>query len=175
MDKTTFYSILNIDDATEFQYYENLASLLEEESFIELNLIKDLVKDIDKELLGDASESYFEEFLKALPDDETNLYITVESIERAFASMIEEDNPYLADEIHRFRKWYVLDTLVTDKVDGKELSVLNARYNVQAAKLLGETVNYDFHRAYDYEVSGYDIKITEIDDSDEELDKIGSN
>lgn len=175
MDKTIFYSILNIDDVSEFQYYENLASLLEEESYIELNLIKDLFKDVDKELLADSCENYFEEFLKAIPDEETNLYITVESIKRAFASIIEDDNPYLADEIHRFRKWYVLDTLVTDKSDGKELSLLNARYNVQAAKLLGEIVNYDFHRAYDYEVSGYDVKITEIDDSDEDLDKIGKN
>ena len=35
MDKVRFYRILDIDSADEFQYYENLSALLEEEEYIE--------------------------------------------------------------------------------------------------------------------------------------------
>ena len=47
MDKVRFYRVLDIESPEEFQYYENLASLLEEDEFIEENLIKDLLKDWD--------------------------------------------------------------------------------------------------------------------------------
>ena len=35
MDKVRFYRILDIDSADEFQYYENLSALLEEDEYIE--------------------------------------------------------------------------------------------------------------------------------------------
>ena len=57
MDKVRFYKVLDIDTADEFQYYENLAALLEEDEFIEENLIKDLVRTVDREILAEHFES----------------------------------------------------------------------------------------------------------------------
>ena len=37
MDKTIFYTILDIDNPAEFQFYENMAALLEEDEYIETN------------------------------------------------------------------------------------------------------------------------------------------
>lgn len=169
MDKTTFYNILNIDSPDEFRYYENLAALLEEDNYIETNLVKDLLKDVDMELVAESTETYFEEFLKAIPDEETSLYITVEAIQRAFVDMMTEemnadDISLLADEIVRFRKWYVQDTLAYDKVKKEEVSVRDARYDIQAAKLLGEKTDIDWRNAYDYEVNGAGVRISEIID-----------
>lgn len=167
MDKTTFFNILDIDSAEDFQYYENLASLFEADDFIESNLLKDLFKDIDFNILSDCIDNYFEEFLKAIPDEETNLYITLESIKRSFIGMMVE-NPtsdeiaILADEILRFRKWYVLDNLVINKLNGTEVSVRDARYDIQACKLLGDSYDYDFRLAYDYQIEGYDVKLSDI-------------
>lgn len=175
MDKTTFYNKLNIDNASEFEYFENLAALLEEDDYIESNLIKDLLKDVDMGFLADTTNNYFEEFLKAIPDEETSLYITVESIMRALcgmmtADMTSDEISNLADEIVRFRKWYVQDTLVFDKLKGIEVSVRDARYDIQAAKLLGEKTDYDFRTSYDYEVEGYDVRISDIIDTETEDD-----
>lgn len=169
MDKTTFYNILNIDSPDEFQYFENLASLLEEDNYIEANLVKDLLKDVDMELVAESTENYFEEFLKAIPDNETSLYITVEAIQRAFVDMMTEemnadDISLLADEIVRFRKWYVQDTLAYDNIKKEEVSVRDARYDIQAAKLLGEKTDIDWRNAYDYEVNGAGVRISEIID-----------
>ena len=73
MDKVRFYNVLDIDSADEFQYYENLAALLEEDEYIEENLIKDLLKSIDMELLAEQIGSYFDGFLDHLPENETDL------------------------------------------------------------------------------------------------------
>jgi hypothetical protein len=167
MDKVRFYRVLDIDTAEEFRYYENLAALLEEEDFIEENLIKDLLREVDKDVLSEHMESYFEEFLKHLPDNETELYITVESIKRAFDGMIfegmsDDDINTLASEISRFRKWYVHDLNAFNRLNGEEASMRDARFDIAAAKLLGENADYDFRTALDYELDGFDVRVSDI-------------
>lgn len=167
MDKTTFFNILDIDYAEEFQYYENLAALLEADDYIENNLLRDLFKDVDFNILADCLDNYFEEFLKSVPDEDTELYITIDSIKRSFIGMMT-DSPtsdeiaVLSDEIVRFRKWYVLDSLVIDRKNGNEISVRDARYDIQACRLLGESYDYDFRPACDYHIEGYDVKLSDI-------------
>jgi hypothetical protein len=167
MDKVRLYHVLDIDTAEEFRYYENLAALLEEEDFIEENLIKDLLREVDKDVLAEHMESYFEEFLRHLPDNETELYITVESIKRAFDGMIfegmsDDDINTLASEISRFRKWYVHDLNAFNRLNGEEASMRDARFDIAAAKLLGENADYDFRTALDYELDGFDVRVSDI-------------
>ena len=166
MDKTVLYRKLDIDTIDEFRYYENLASLLEEDDFIEENLIRDLIREVDKEVLAEHMDSFYEQFLGNLPDDETELYLTVDSIGRAMTGLIssdmtDDDISALAEEISRFRKWYVHDLNVFDRLTGSELSVRDARYSILAAGFLGEKTDYDFRSALDYSVEGYDVRIGE--------------
>ena len=166
MDKTLLYKKLDIESIEDFKFYENLSALFEEDEFIEENLIKDLIKEVDKSVLAEHVDYYFENFLEHIPDNETELYIIVESIKRMMAGLISEDMTAedintLAEEIARFRKWYVHDLNVFDKASGTELSLRDARFNVLAAKLLGESFDYDFRTALDYSVDGYDVRITD--------------
>ena len=73
--------------------------------------------------------------------------------------MTDEDISALAEEIVRFRKWYVHDLNVFDRIRGEELSVRDARYNILAEGFLGEKYDYDFRTALDYTVEGYDVRI----------------
>ena len=164
MDKTGLYRKLDIDTIDEFRYYENMAALLEDDDYIEENLIKDLIREVDKSVFAEHMDSFYEQFLNNLPDDETELYITVDSIRRAVTGLIaedmtDEDISALAEEIVRFRKWYVHDLNVFDRIRGEELSVRDARYNILAAGFLGEKYDYDFRTALDYTVEGYDVRI----------------
>ena len=166
MDKTELFKKLDIDIIEEFKYYENLAALLEEDDYIEENLIKDLIKDVDKVTLAECMDSYFDQFLEHLPDEETELYLIVDSIGREFAGLISEemsaeDITALAEEISKFRKWYIHDLNVTDRITGSLINVRDARYNIVAARLLGEEFNYDFSDALKYSVEGYDIRVFE--------------
>ena len=167
MDKVRFYNVLDIDSADEFKYYENLAALLEEDEFIEENLIKDLLKDVDMEMLAEQMGSYFDGFLDHLPDNETDLYIMVESIGRALEGMIFEDMndsdiADLADEIVKFRKWYVHDLNAFNRLNGEESNVRDARYDLAASKLLGEDADYDFRTALDYDLGGFDVRVADM-------------
>jgi hypothetical protein len=76
--------------------------------------------------------------------------------------MTSEDINTLAEEISRFRKWYVHDLNVFNRKNGEELSLRDARYDILAAGFLGETYDYDFRTALDYNVDGYDIRISDM-------------
>ena len=95
------------------------------------------------------------------------MYITVDSVRRMFDGMIydgmtDEDISALASEISRVRKWYVHDLNVFDRLSGNELSVRDARYDIAAAKLLGEETDHDFRPALDYAPEGYDVRIADM-------------
>ena len=98
-------------------------SVYEFVEFIEENLIKDLLRSVDMEMLAEQMGSYFDAFLDHLPDNETDLYIMVESIGRAFEGLIfddmsDADISELAGEIVKFRKWYVHDLNAFNKLNG---------------------------------------------------------
>lgn len=167
MDKIRFYRVLDIDSADEFQYFENLAALLEEDEYIEKNLIKDLIRNVDREKLAEHMNSYFDGFLDHLPDNETDLYVMVESMGRVFDGLImedmsEADMDALASEISKFRKWYVHDLNAFNRLTGEEASVRDARFDIAAAKLLGEEADYDFRLALDYDIDGFDVRIADM-------------
>ena len=167
MDKIRLYRILDIDSADEFQYFENLSALLEEDEFIEENLIKDLICNVDKEKLAEHMNSYFDSFLDHIPDNETDLYVMVESMGRVFDGLIMDDMSdadidALASEISKFRKWYVHDLNTFNRFTGEEASVRDARFDIAAAKLLGEDADYDFRLALDYDIDGFDVRIADM-------------
>ena len=171
MDKTQFYKILDIDKPEEFTYFENVAALYEEENLIESNLIFDLLKDIDLDLLFESTKTYFEDFLNIIPEFESELYFIINSIKMQLLGKMEnasgeDDMRLVANEISKFRKWYSLDKLVFDKNSKEEISVRDARFNILAAKLLGEEYSYDFRLALDYDIEGYDVNLeVQFDDS----------
>ena len=119
------------------------------------------------EMLAEQMGSYFDGFLDHLPDNETDLYIMVESIGRAFEGLIFEDMndadiSDLAEEIVKFRKWYVHDLNAFNKLNGEESNVRDARYEIAAARLLGENADYDFRLALDYDLDGFNVRVADM-------------
>lgn len=176
MTKSELYRILDIDDPSEFIYYDNHAALLEEETYIEPELISDILVSVEADLLLDMSNTYFDDFLKSIPDEEADLYMLVENMKKVFIGLIgkeinEDSAIILADEIVKFRKWYTLDQLAYERNSGKEVSVRDARFDILAAKYTDEKFDYDFENALDYEIEGYDVSVAdmlldELDDID---------
>lgn len=167
MDKVELYNILDISEPSEFIYYENLASLIEEDRFIESNLIKDLFKDVDMEVVSECLGNYFEDILKNIPDKENDLYITFDQIKMVLLGLINDDMNIddvdaLTNEFAKFRKWFVLDTLVFDRTNDREISVRDAIYNIMASKFIDEITDYDFRLALNYDFEGYDVRLSDI-------------
>ena len=57
MNRDELYQILDIVAPEEFEYYENLAALLEADEVIDVQLILELVKELDMESLADMFET----------------------------------------------------------------------------------------------------------------------
>ena len=164
MDKATLYEKLDIESPEEFKYIDNINALFEEDDYIETNLIEDLLSEVDLDDLHELVSDYFEEYMKDIPDEESDLYIVVDAISRVMKGYVqnmpaEESALPLANERQKFRKWYVHDCNAFDKISGDEVSLRDARYNVLAGKFISEVHNYDYSTAYLYEFDGYDVSI----------------
>ena len=139
MNKDELYQILDIVAPEEFEYYENLAALLEADEIIDAQLILELIKKLDIESLVDMFDSYFEEWNKSIPDDLAELYVTVDTAKRSIMGhfnedMTDEDYSSLANAIYDFRRWYVTTPHVVDNDTGEEINVRDARYNLSASR-----------------------------------------
>ena len=170
MNKAEFYNILDIESPEEFTYYENMASLLEEDSYIDVELLRDLINDVDKETFAELLDSYFEEFLRVIPDEYTDMYITVETLKRTMlgalqSEMNELDCAEYAELLEKFRKWYVSDQLVFDLKSGRECCVRDARYDLIAENYTDEEYDFDFRTAYDFDTGGYDFRVSDMIES----------
>lgn len=171
MNKDELYQILDIVAPEEFEYYENLAALLEADEIIDAKLILELIKKLDIESLVDMFDSYFEEWNKSIPDDLAELYVTVDTAKRSIMGhfnedMTDEDYSSLANAIYDFRRWYVITPHVVDNDTGEEINVRDARYNLSASRYTGEICNYNFNEAYKYEGDSYSMRLSDIIESE---------
>ncbi len=164
MELTDLYCILDIEEPKEFTFYENMAALLEEDRSIDPELLEELIASVEEETFAELLESYFDEFMRRIPDQYVDLYVTVETIKRAVTGAAGP--AALAEAIDRFRRWYVIDLLVTDQTSGEELSVRDARYNIAALVFTDEICDYDFTRAYEYGADGYDVRFSRLIDAE---------
>lgn len=176
MDKTEFFALLDIDTAEEFTYYENMASLMEEERHIEENLLADLLSEVELETFAELLDGYFEEFARVIPDEYDELGFTVDTIRTAMvgaltADMERSELQSYAELIARFRRWYSEERRVLDREDGSELSVMEARYGFIEAGLTGSRADYDFSSACQFDLEGYDMRLSDIIERGETADE----
>lgn len=167
MDRFALYKLLDIEAPEEFVYYENLAALLEADEEIAPELLEDLLAKLEGEALADLTDSYFDEFEKAIPEEYGDLCLAVDTARRSLLGRIvpspdAQQVAELAEAISAFRRWYVHACLVKEVETGEYLNVRDARYNLSAARLLGEECRYDFGEALKYESDGYTVRVRDL-------------
>ena len=171
MDKEKLYELLDIDTPTDFQYFENLAALLECEEDIEEQVLYSLVEEVDKQVLSDLIYNYFEEMTDFLPGDAAETFGIMERIKFALIGRArncdEEDLLVnLADELDRFRRWYSVDSRVycTSISDGEEISVpvRDAVVLARSESLTGDRYEYDYSECQDYPLEEYIMSLGDL-------------
>ena len=60
LTKEVLYELLDIDTPADFQYFENLAALLECEDEIDDQVLAQLLEGVDKKTLAELLHNYFE-------------------------------------------------------------------------------------------------------------------
>ena len=180
MDKEELYELLDIEDGSDFTYFENLAELFETDKELPSDLIYELLSEIDLDAFREMCVTYFEQMQDAVPDDETDFYTLLENIKNVLVGMTEscsseeEGEEYdrtlseLAEETARFHDWYTEEALVScennDTGEKEVLSVRDALYQSRSSKLTEESFTFDFSNAMDYELSEYSMSFADLAD-----------
>jgi hypothetical protein len=175
MDFEELMRRLEMDGAAEFVYFEQFAELMECPDDISADAVQALVAAAEPDTLGELTESYFEDVLQFVPDDATDLFTLLQTIETTLASLgqaagDEESSRLCAEELCKFRNWYLFEGRVRreDLAEGgeSELSVMEALADCRLQNLDGGDYVYDFSEALDYPIDEYIISLTSLLEDD---------
>ncbi len=168
MEFSHLFEILDIEEIEDFKYFDNLAALLETEEDLEFEEIYQLISQVDLESLSGLIKDYFEDMMSGIPDDETELFMLVDNIQRALLGICanpEDENQlvHLTEEICKFRNWYNFDTdvICTNQKNGDKqiLRIKDALIVYRMEKLRQARCFYDFSDCLNYELDEYVISL----------------
>ena len=171
MNREQLYEYLDIDTPADFEYFENMAALLECEEDIHYEEVCALIEDVDKDNLAMLIDNYFEELSDFYPDGDDEFYMLMDKIRLSLSGMAKnsgEKNTMasLAEELCRFRKWYSLESEVVcvSVSEGAERTetLRDALVLSRLEKLNGEKFYYDLSSCKEYEIDDYMMSFADV-------------
>lgn len=171
MNREELYALVDIDDPSEFEYFENLADLLECDEDIPYDELYSLLREVDKGTLGMLIDDYFEEISDFLPEDDGELFLLMDQIRRSLKGLArgsEDENVLggLTGELDRFRTWYSgsSEVICKDLATGEEqtCSLRDAIAAARLEKIDGERYSYDFEGCHDYKLDDYVMSFADM-------------
>lgn len=153
MDFEDLLAELDIESAEDFKYFEQFSALMETEfENLEYDDFAEIMMMADSEALSEMTNSFFEDLIHGVPDDNTELYSVIQSIKDTLITLAEHTHHrgrgFYSDELFRFREWLLAPESVkcTTEADGTAvmLSPLHALMLFREEKLSGTKYNYDF-------------------------------
>lgn len=163
---------LQLEEAEEFMYFENLADLLEADFKIEPEAMYQLLSRVDMENLSQLLNDYFDDILTFVPDHAVELYTLLDTVKLALmgmASHIEEERDlvYLSDEMHRFHSWFTMEEAVrameqSDTGSWQDVSVRDALILSRLENLGGEKYDFSFEDVPEFTIDQYTVSFADL-------------
>jgi len=175
MDIEELLSLLDLDSPEELVYFEQFAELMEEPQDIPQETLSALVQGMDPDVLSELLGGYFDDILKFVPEGEDDLYTLLSNIGTTLGTLAgsgEEDAAFLfAEELYKFRSWYLFDHNVscTNLADGseREVALIEALTDSRAQSFGdGAEFSFDFSGALDYPLEEYIVSFSSLIDKD---------
>lgn len=144
---------IDVESADDFKYFEQFSALMENDfEQLEYDDFAELMLMPDGESLSEMTNSFFEDLVRGVPDDNTELYSVLQTIKETLVSLAEHTHHrgrgFYADELFRFREWLLSPGAVTctPESGGDTLCItpLDALILFREEKLSGARYNYDF-------------------------------
>ncbi|QIB69597.1 hypothetical protein Ami103574_09740 [Aminipila butyrica] len=183
MSYNELLELLDIESPEEFQYFEHFADLMEWDGHLSYDALFELMSKVDKGVLADLIENYFDEVSEGLPDDGTEAFTFLKNVSLSLRGMLklissEEDDEAMRtlvgfiEELDRFRNWYVRDSRIqcARKKDGalKDATFFEALVLSRVEKLHEEEYAYGFDEGLDYQLEEYVVPFSEVLPEEEE-------
>ncbi len=179
MKENTLLNLIGIDNYSEFEYFEDLALLLETDEEITSDEIYALVKNADLRNIAEILKNYFEDITNHVPGESVELYTLLSNIGNSLIGMAlncKEDSTYLllADEIYKFREWYLDDntSYCISLSDGSKeyICLRDALVNARLEALGGEKYEYYFDDFLKYPLEDYVMSFKDLIDLENDED-----
>jgi hypothetical protein len=180
MEYEDLLSLLDIDSGADLAYFEQYAELVECEDYISPEALSQIFEETDNDALVELTDGYFEELLESVPDEESDLYTLLQTINRALSGLAlmpdpDETATNYADEFLRFRTWFVFESEARcEKIDAEEdeseiiVTLMQALAMYRAQRLNDEEYRYDFSEVLDYPLDEYALTLEALGEDEEE-------
>ena len=170
MEYVEFLTLLDIDDPSEFEFFESMATLMESDEYIREDHIYKLFAGADTETVEEILNDYFTEIQDGVPEASTDFYTFLETVKFALTGLLKSSDVNDSDtredalsrfveEIYKFREWFNEKEKVLCKDiktgEEKKLSVRDAIVLSRIENLGGNKHKYDFDSCLDYEINEY--------------------
>lgn len=171
MDYYELLKYLDLDEPSDFIYFEAMADLVECEEYIEQEAVYALFQGADDTMISELFEDYFEDILEGLPADAGGIYSLLHQIKMMLIGLSgnmadDSDLRRLTDEFCRFREWFTdgSDVELSPDSGGEALHqcLRDAITTSRMEKLGGDRYRYDFEGAMDYELDSYTMSFAEL-------------
>ena len=164
--------MLELDEASQFEYFENFADLTETDEELEPEVLYQLFKDVDMDTLADIIGNYFDELLESVPEDAMEVYTLIDSVKMSLMGMaknISEDTDTVrfADQYADFHRWFSIESQVyvceIGNYDNEKcVTMRDALILSRVENLGGEKYEYTFDEAMDLEIDEYAMSFADL-------------
>lgn len=179
MDFYELLEYLDLEEASQFEYFEAMADLIESEEYIEQEAMYQLFEGADNTMIEELLQDYFEDILDGLPESSGEIFSLLHQIKLSLIGMIshaedDSDMRRFTDEFYRFQTWYSHESEVElQPEDGGAPIYSNVRDAITSARLEnlgGDKYRYDFENALDYQLDSYTMSFAELVEAENEND-----
>ena len=176
MDYEELLEYLDIEHASQFEYFEAMADLIESEEYIENEAVYKLFDGADKTMIAELLNDYFEDIMEGLPENPGAVLSLLEQIKMSLIGMVSnlEDDGDLrkfTDEFCRFMNWYSHESeteLLPESGGAPEYHCLRDAITAsRMEKLGGEQYRYDFEPVLDYQLDSYVMSFADLMSAEE--------
>ena len=102
---------LDIEEGESFAYFEQFAALMETSAEIDDTTFAELIRMADPGALTEMVSSFFEDIIRGVPDDNMELYRSLESRREVLETLSRHvegrEAMFFANELYSFREWFV--------------------------------------------------------------------
>lgn len=179
MDLNELMEMLEIEEPSEFEYFENFADLVESDEIIPEETLYQLFSQTDPKTVSELINNYFEDILEAMPESSADMFTLLENIKRSLIGLLktsDEDSllRHFVEELFRFKTWFSVESEVGCKSladeEEKILPLRDALILSRLEKMEEDEYQYDFEECLKYEIDEYIMSFADlvVEEEDEE-------
>jgi len=167
MDIDELLAHLDIESPSELVYFEQFTELMELGNEVPFETLLALVEAMDPDILTEMIEGYFEDVMRFVPDDESDLYTLLQNISTTLTSLSEstdEDSVNVfTEELYKFRSWYVFENSVLIKElaedTEREIPLMEALTSYRVQNFTDDDYIFDFSDSLNYSLDEYIVSL----------------